>query len=185
MKKWTIVIGNFVKKVIFCSAMSFAGFEEIFASFFFKITVMVTLKWLEIDNINGKERKSWNAKSFFFTFMNGGAIFHTIHFSHYPIKLKTGLNKIALYFVGIDKILIKIFLQVNNDFYKTAKLGKIFIYNNINRFVHNAPFLYLLKISENRKVFWCFQGVEKGCTGNKWVNLKNCRKIYLNGISLS
>ena len=28
-----------------------------------------------------------------------------------------------------------------------------------------------LKISENRKVFWCFQGVEKGCIGNKWVNV--------------
>ena len=26
----------------------------------------------------------------------------------------------------------------------------------------NAPFLYPLKISENCKVFWCFQGVEKG-----------------------
>ena len=32
------------------------------------------------------------------------------------------------------------------------------------------PFLYPLKISENRKVFWCFQWVEKGCIGNKWVN---------------
>ena len=26
-----------------------------------------------------------------------------------------------------------------------------------------------LKTSENRNVFWCFQGVEKGCIGNKWV----------------
>ena len=34
------------------------------------------------------------------------------------------------------------------------------------------PFLYPLKISENRKVFWCFQGVEKGCIGKKWVNSK-------------
>ena len=32
------------------------------------------------------------------------------------------------------------------------------------------PFLYPLKISENRKVFWCFQGAEKGCIGKKWVN---------------
>ena len=36
--------------------------------------------------------------------------------------------------------------------------------------VPNAPFLYLLKTSENRKLFWCFQGVVKGCIGNKWVN---------------
>ena len=39
-----------------------------------------------------------------------------------------------------------------------------------NLFVCNAPFLYPLKISENLKVFWCFQGVEKWCIGNKWVN---------------
>ena len=39
-----------------------------------------------------------------------------------------------------------------------------------NPFVPNAPFLYPLKTSENRKVFLCFQGVEKGCIGNKWVN---------------
>ena len=29
-----------------------------------------------------------------------------------------------------------------------------------------------LKTSENRKVFWCFQGVEKGCIGNEWVKTK-------------
>ena len=39
----------------------------------------------------------------------------------------------------------------------------------INLFVPNAPFLYLLKTSENHKVSWCSQGVEKGCTENKWV----------------
>ena len=39
----------------------------------------------------------------------------------------------------------------------------------INPFVPNAPFLYPLKTSENLSVFWCFQGVEKGCLGNEWV----------------
>ena len=39
----------------------------------------------------------------------------------------------------------------------------------INLFVLNDPFLYPLKTSENRKVFYCFQGVEKGCIGNEWV----------------
>ena len=38
-----------------------------------------------------------------------------------------------------------------------------------NPFVPNAPFLYPLKTSENLTVFWCFQGVEKGCIGNEWV----------------
>ena len=32
----------------------------------------------------------------------------------------------------------------------------------MNPFVPNAPFFYLLKTSENRKDFWCFQGLEKG-----------------------
>ena len=34
-----------------------------------------------------------------------------------------------------------------------------------NSFVPNAPFLYPVK---TRKVFRCFQGVEKGGTGSKW-----------------
>ena len=40
----------------------------------------------------------------------------------------------------------------------------------LNPFVPNVPFLYPLKTSNNFTVFWCFQGVEKGCNGNKWVN---------------
>ena len=40
----------------------------------------------------------------------------------------------------------------------------------INPFVPNAPFLYTLKTSENLKVFLYFQGVEKECIGNEWVN---------------
>ena len=45
---------------------------------------------------------------------------------------------------------------------------------HLTNILPNAPFLYHLKTSENRKVFWCFQGVEKGCIGNEWVN----RKLY-------
>ena len=44
----------------------------------------------------------------------------------------------------------------------------------INPFVPNAPSLYPLKTSENLTIFWCFQEVEKGCIGNKWVNGKTC-----------
>ena len=40
----------------------------------------------------------------------------------------------------------------------------------INSFVPNAPFLNPLK-TENRKFFRCFQGVEKGCIENEWVNI--------------
>ena len=39
----------------------------------------------------------------------------------------------------------------------------------INPFVPNAPFRYPLETSGNLKVLWCFQGLEKGCIGNKWV----------------
>ena len=38
-----------------------------------------------------------------------------------------------------------------------------------NPFVPNALFLYPLKTSESRKVFWCFQGVSKEISGMKWV----------------
>ena len=41
----------------------------------------------------------------------------------------------------------------------------------INPFVPNAPFFYPLKTSENRNVFWCLQGVEKGYIGSKWVRV--------------
>ena len=41
--------------------------------------------------------------------------------------------------------------------------------DSLTRFFPMHPFLYPLKISENHKVFWCFQGVEKGCIGYKWV----------------
>ena len=40
----------------------------------------------------------------------------------------------------------------------------------LNPFVPNAPFYYPLNTSENLPVFWCIQGVEKVCIGNKWVN---------------
>ena len=41
----------------------------------------------------------------------------------------------------------------------------------VNPFAPSASLLYPLKTSENRKVFWCFQVVKKGCIGNKWVNI--------------
>ena len=38
--------------------------------------------------------------------------------------------------------------------------------SRLNPFVPNALFLYTLKTLKNRKVFWCFQEVEKGYIGN-------------------
>ena len=47
------------------------------------------------------------------------------------------------------------------------------------QFVLNAPVFYYLKTLENRKFFWCFQGVEKGCTGNEWIK---SQKVWANTI---
>ena len=65
--------------------------------------------------------------------------------------------------MNLDRILI---YQV---FWNVKQALCIVFLLKINPFVPNAPFLYPLKISENCKVFWCFQRVEKGCIGNKWV----------------
>ena len=45
------------------------------------------------------------------------------------------------------------------------------ITGEVNQFVSNATFLYPVKHQRTVKVFWCFQGVEKGYIGNKWVNI--------------
>ena len=42
---------------------------------------------------------------------------------------------------------------------------------SLNPFIPNASFLYPLKTAENRKYFWCFQGVQKECIGNEWVKV--------------
>ena len=39
------------------------------------------------------------------------------------------------------------------------------IFQLLNPFVPNAPFLYYLK----QKVFRCFQGIDECCIGNEWV----------------
>ena len=50
--------------------------------------------------------------------------------------------------------------------------------NQSNQFVPNAPFFYCLKPSENRKVFCCFQGVEKGALGKNGLK-EVWRTLYL------
>ena len=53
----------------------------------------------------------------------------------------------------------------------------MFLYFLINPVIPNAPFLYPLK-TENRKVFWYFQEIEKGCIGNEWVNQYAFLKVF-------
>ena len=47
----------------------------------------------------------------------------------------------------------------------------------VNPFFPNVAFLYPLKTSEIRKVFWCFQGVQKRCIGNEWLST-SCLKVW-------
>ena len=49
----------------------------------------------------------------------------------------------------------------------------------INPFVPNAPFFYPLKTAENLSVFWCFQGIEKGCIGNEWGKSAGEKEAFL------
>ena len=53
------------------------------------------------------------------------------------------------------------------------KISLLIFLSQINPFSPNAPFLYPQKASENGKVFWCFQGIKKGCTENKWVKSRS------------
>ena len=47
----------------------------------------------------------------------------------------------------------------------------------LNHLFSMHPFSNPLKTSENRKVFWCLQRVEKGCIGNEWVKKRNLATI--------
>ena len=65
-----------------------------------------------------------------------------------------------------------------------SNLLKKALMENFNHIVPNAPFP--LKTSENRKVFWCFQVVEKGCIENEGVNFSTveAKNIYISQILL-
>ena len=86
-----------------------------------------------------------------------------------PFPLTWGtlwVKKKYLKFLKICLVHVKEESSGNFAFQMSVMLRKI------NLFGSNAPFLYLLKTSENRKIFRCFQGVEKGCIGNKWVKYR-------------
>ena len=50
-----------------------------------------------------------------------------------------------------------------------------FLLSLLHPFVPDAPFLYPLETSENSKLFWCSQGVEKGWMGTN--GLRNCKYV--------
>ena len=70
---------------------------------------------------------------------------------------------------------MNLFVNSINVLLLNATINSFFFRLNelmLNPFVPNAPFLYPLKTLEILKVF-CFQGIEKGCIGNKSVNSTN------------
>ena len=75
-------------------------------------------------------------------------------------KFLLNLSDLFFVFFRIESILSKTFLK------NTISILNIYL----NPFVSNVPFLSPPNTSENLMVLWCFLGVEKGCTGNKWVN---------------
>ena len=67
----------------------------------------------------------------------------------------------------------KVFLPNSNTICRSSRIFclSIFFSSNCNCEWKNEWILVLNSISPlDRKVFWCFQWVEKGCTGDKWVN---------------
>ena len=84
----------------------------------------------------------------------------------------------AMQYVALKFLLYKaawVFLVSEKNF-QMCKTSWLTDKDCFNPFVRNAPFLYPLKRSENFTVFRCFQGVEKGCIRNKWVNLDSTEK---------
>lgn len=78
-----------------------------------------------------------------------------------------------------EAFLRKWLLIVVNYFHK--KPSKMFdrVPNTLlNPFVPNESFFYPLKTSGNLKIFLCFQGVDKECIGNEWVNIKFNQQDY-------
>ena len=58
------------------------------------------------------------------------------------------------------------------------------ITNFLNLFIANTTFLYPLETLEKRKIFWCFQEIEKVCIGNEWVNAEKVpRVLFKNAVS--
>ena len=101
--------------------------------------------------------------------------FKTKDYSH------TDFGKSSSLYIRLTENTTKFLVSWSHSHYKVQKL-KLSTSNfvttclDINRFVPNVPFLYSLKTSENYKVFWCFQGVEKGWIGNEWVYTK--KQLY-------
>ena len=90
--------------------------------------------------------------------------FPTPSFLHsYNVHLKMIISFVLAYFECATAF-------IHSQFELKYVLQRYNYFCLFNPFVSNAPFLHPLKTSEKLTIFWCSQGVEKGCIGNKWVN---------------
>ena len=79
-------------------------------------------------------------------------------------KMRTRITPNTDFFTQSQVLYVKLLWNksLNSPGFSTVYVGL-----QLNWFVLNASFFYLLKTWENCKVFWCFQGVEKGALGTK------------------
>ena len=85
-------------------------------------------------------------------------VFHKFHLIHSWILCPIYPSQIRKLYESFKQDLL-----INNKNFMRRICNKIS--KLINPFVPNAPYGY----APNLTVFWCFQGVEKGCIGNEWV----------------
>ena len=84
-------------------------------------------------------------------------------------------------FTSVDPGLIHLY----SDVFRVTRSVLVKIQIIFNLFIFSAPFIYPLKIPENLTVFGCFQWVEKGYIGNKWVKLLCNTSLYFSFISVN
>ena len=95
------------------------------------------------------------------------------------------------FFIFIFLFLFLIIMSMNNLLFLFQALNGCYYMSAIvqwthdrNPFVPNVPFLYPLKASENCKVFWCFQGVEKGALGTNTLKSDSHFADYFHQVKL-
>ena len=130
---------------------------------------IITSELLGVKNSKGKKKKypMWKTRT-------ENRIINLCKDLHLELNNRKKLKK-----KHSDQLQRKYFLNQKGFVYVMEKIRQ-----RIDRFVPNVPFLYPLGTSENRKIFWCFQGPEKGCIGNEWVKAKRGNlNRYINRIN--
>ena len=88
-----------------------------------------------------------------------------------PQKILTLAHFLSLMSMKFEKLVKPIFKSLKlKSFYSAFKYKRE---KRVIPFVPNVCFFYPLKTFENLMVFLGFQGVEKGCFGNKWIDARH------------